>query len=231
MIEEDVQKRVREDNKWMKDWVCLMKPKKAMLKFKVPYPERPKSQQEIDKWLSQHGIQDHVLKFLQNLNLTPTKLRSLSLSDIQTFDIPEDDKSLLHKNILALQQLGCTEFLAGDIHLPTWGPVTTTETRLVTDAEQPIIMYDHTDYEELMFHFNTLTRMTYYPHEIATNNTTGYDHCFDCRSEIWVLEEYLKRCRKIPEERLKDQIVEESLGISKELGHELDTYVHRVYDD
>jgi len=231
MKEEDVQERVREDNKWMKDWVLLMKPKKAMLKFKVPYPEKPKSQQEIEKWLVQHGVPDPVLKHLQNLKLTPVKLRALSLEDILKFDIPEDDKTLLHKNILELRQLGCSEFLSGDIHLPVWGPVTTTETRLVTNAEQPLILYDHTDYEELMFHFNTLTRMTYYPHDIPTNNTTGYDHCFDCRAEIWVLEQYLKRVKKTPEEKLKEEILEESKEISKELGHQLDTYVHRVYDD
>jgi len=231
MTEDDVQKRVREDNKWMKDWVLLMKPKKAMLKFKVPYPEKPKSLQEIERWLSQHGVPDHVLKLLHNLKLTPMKLRALSLEDILKFEIPEDDKTLLHKNILELRKLGCSEFLAGDIHLPVWGPVTTTETRLVTNAEQPVIMYDHTDYEELMFHFNTLTRMTYYPHDILTDSTTGYDHCFDCRSEIWVLEQYLKKCKNTPDSRLKEEILEESKKISEELGHKLDTYVHRVYDD
>jgi hypothetical protein len=232
MTEEDVQKRVKEDNKWMQDWVLLMKPKKAMLKFKVPYPEKPKSIHEIYSWLTSHGIPDHILQLLKTHNLTPVKLRALTLSDLShQFHLSESDQTLLHQALEDLRQIGSTNFLRGDIHLPIWGPVTTTETRLVTDAEQPIILYDHTDYEELMFHFNTITRMTYYPHEIETSPYTGYDHCYDCRAEIWVLEQYLKICEKVEEKRMAEEIVVESRDISHVLNHDLESYVHRVYDD
>jgi len=231
MREEDVQNRVREDNKWMKDWVLLMKPKKAMLKFKVPYPERPKTLKDILSWLSKHGVLESVLQVLQTHNITPVKLRALTMEDLNQFEITQEDKAILYKNIEELRTLGCTYFLKGDIHLPIWGPVTTTETRLVTDADQPIILYDHTDYEELMFHFNTITRMTYYPHDIETSAKTGYDHCYDCRAEIWVLEQWLTLYQKISESQMKGEIVLESRDISYVLNHDLATYVHRVYDD
>jgi len=230
MTEEDVQNRVREDNKWMKDWVLLMKPKKAMLKFKVPYPEKPKSLNDILSWLSKHSVPETVLEVLKSHKITPVKLRSLTLEDLNQFDITEEDKTLLYKNIEELRNLGCTYFLKGDIHLPIWGPVTTTETRLVTDADQPIILYDHTDYEELMFYFNTITRMTYYPHDTETSSKTGYDHCFDCRAEIWVLEKYLSTYQNISESKMKEEIEMESRDISYVLGHDLYSYVHRVYD-
>jgi len=80
--------------------------------------------------------------------------------------------------------------------------------------------------------------MTYYPHDIPTTAKTGFDHCFDCRSEIWVLEQYLLRCRNISEDRvkeeivnLKEEIVRESIAISDVLGCDLYSYVHRVFDD
>jgi len=238
MTEEDVQNRVRQDNIWMQSWVLFMRPKKAMLKFKVPYPEKPKSEKEVENWLRNHGVKDEVLAVLRSNNINPVKLRALSIEDISQFNLPESDVTTLLENIKELRKLGCTDFLQGDIHLPIWGPVTTTETRLVTDADQPIVMYDHTDYEELMFHFNTITRMTYYPHDIPTTAKTGFDHCFDCRSEIWVLEQYLLRCRNISEDRvkeeivnLKEEIVRESIAISDVLGCDLYSYVHRVFDD
>jgi len=188
--------------------------------------------------LRNHGVKDEVLAVLRSNNINPVKLRALSIEDISQFNLPESDVTTLLENIKELRKLGCTDFLQGDIHLPIWGPVTTTETRLVTDADQPIVMYDHTDYEELMFHFNTITRMTYYPHDIPTTAKTGFDPFFDCRSEIWVLEQYLLRCRNISEDRvkeeivnLKEEIVRESIAISDVLGCDLYSYVHRVFDD
>jgi len=81
--------------------------------------------------------------------------------------------------------------------------------------------------------------MTYYPHDIETSAHSGYDHCYDCRAEIWVLEKYLECCYKknnretegLIESRMKEEIVEESRDISRVLNHDLYNYVHRVYDD
>ena len=48
---------------------------------------------------------------------------------------------------------GVSEYLAGKIYLPVWGPQTTTETRLiVTDIKEA--SYDNRKYEEQMFYFN-----------------------------------------------------------------------------
>jgi hypothetical protein len=61
---------------------------------------------------------------------------------------------------------GQTEYLDGLIYLPVWGPQSTTETRLLVPREAGRRVYDHTEYEEQMFHFNTKTRMSCYPHRV-----------------------------------------------------------------
>jgi len=82
-----------------------------------------------------------------------------------------------------------TEYFDGDLFLPVWGPQTTTETRLVTQGITTRI-WDHTIYEQQMFYFNTVTRLARYPHQVLAQ---GIDHCYDCASEIHILQNYLRK--------------------------------------
>ena len=108
---------------------------------------------------------------------------------------------------------GKTEYLSGDIHLPVWGPSSTTECRLVVSTHPSTRIYDHTEHEEKMFHFNTVTRVALYKHSVRG---CGIDHCFDCMSEVTILTQYL---RKLHSASASDQSVAElsaliSAGIS-----------------
>ncbi len=63
-----------------------------------------------------------------------------------------------------------------------WGPQSTTETRLVVHTDAGVCVnshhlaydlhscqervYDHTEYEEQLFYFNTNTRMSCFPHNV-----------------------------------------------------------------
>ena len=85
---------------------------------------------------------------------------------------------------------GKTEYLSGDIHLPVWGPSSTTECRLVVSTHPDTQIYDHTEHEQKMFHFNTVTRVALYKHSVRG---CGIDHCFDCTSEVRILTKYLRR--------------------------------------
>lgn len=76
------------------------------------------------------------------------------------------------------------------IVLPVWGPQTGTETRLVCDHDA-MRVYDNQKYEGQMFHFNTVTRSQIYAHGVI-EMAEGLDHCFDCRSEVHVLEGYMR---------------------------------------
>eukprot|EP00952_Eustigmatos_sp_NYUAD-ZCMA_P006140 26501-Eustigmatos_ZCMA.PRE.1 len=41
-----------------------------------------------------------------------------------------------------------------------------------------------------MFHFNTVTRVTHFEHD---QHAEGYDHCYDCTAEAFVLKQYLMK--------------------------------------
>eukprot|EP00051_Salpingoeca_urceolata_P009740 m.118372 g.118372 ORF g.118372 m.118372 type:complete len:295 (-) comp16428_c0_seq1:700-1584(-) len=83
-------------------------------------------------------------------------------------------------------QPGTTEYLAGDMYLPVWGPITTTEARLI--PSEGLTMYDNKAYEERVFFFNTRFRVGRYKHDVVGE---GRDYCYDCRSEIDILRKYL----------------------------------------
>jgi cap2 methyltransferase len=98
-------------------------------------------------------------------------------------------KSMLKFRLL--YSAGVTEYLKGDIYLPVWGPQSTTECRLVVHSAHPGKQtYNHTEHEEKMFFFNTVTRVALYPHSV---DGCGLDHCYDCNAEIQILRKYLQK--------------------------------------
>lgn len=52
--------------------------------------------------------------------------------------------------------------------------------------------YDHQMYEDFMFHFNTVTRTSFFDVPLSDEemHRVGLDHCFDCASELHVLRTY-----------------------------------------
>ena len=87
---------------------------------------------------------------------------------------------------------GITKYLDGTIHFPVWGHSSNTETRLITEGGLGMKEYDNSKYEEQMFYFNTVTRVSRYKHDILKN---GIDYCYDCASEIQIIKKYLMNCR------------------------------------
>jgi hypothetical protein len=110
---------------------------------------------------------------------------------------------------------GSTKYLDGDIFFPVWGGRTTSESRLMVTDPDKLRVYDHNDYEDLMFHFNTVTRTTYYPHSLQGE---GLDHCYDCNAELFILRNYLQKIKGIEDpEELDKQVVKMSAAISRRI--------------
>lgn len=89
---------------------------------------------------------------------------------------------------------GKTNYLEGDIYFPIWGPITTTESRLIVKRDANITEYDNRKYEQQMFYFNTginklvfkfllwiVMRVARYFHDVEGE---GIDHCYDCTAEV-----------------------------------------------
>jgi len=110
------------------------------------------------------------------------------------------------------------EYLDGDVFLPVWGPQTTTETRLIVHGWEKMKIWNPLVYEQQMFYFNTKTRVFYYEHDFGLYESEGLDHCFDCRSEIFILTEYLNKFQPtLKGDDLKREIIRMSKEISRQL--------------
>lgn len=86
------------------------------------------------------------------------------------------------------------DYLEGDIYFQIWPAGSSSETRLVVGKNAKMKTYNSIKYENQLFRFNQVERTLCYKHEIEA---PGIDHCYDCRAEIYVFEEYNKIVDKI----------------------------------
>ena len=128
-------------------------------------------------------------------SLTNRELEDTVFKDMQSqqrwHDIIKPIKSMLKFRLPWTP--GCTEYLAGDVHFQAFGPGRSTETRLVPYGHDRV-MWDNKKYEEQMFYFNTVTRVARYEHSMPVGRPgDGLDYCYDCRSEVHILTQYLQK--------------------------------------
>ena len=137
----------------------------------------------------------------------------LFISDIRTGDFLEDSDRVVEQHVIANMtkqrewyeiiqpkkallkfrlpwREGSTEYLNGDIMLPVFGGVTTTETRLVPSTGTS--NYDHIQYQDQLFFFNTHVRIARYEHPMEVDKQKlGLDHCYDCTAFLEVVKSYV----------------------------------------
>jgi hypothetical protein len=85
-------------------------------------------------------------------------------------------------------ELSSIQYFKGIILIQPWTGATSTETRLLVTDRYKRTIYDSKLYEDIMFHFNTVTRTTYYQNE---NNRVC--HCYDCSAEKLILDHYYSK--------------------------------------
>lgn len=109
---------------------------------------------------------------------------------------------------------GSTEYLKGDLKLQLWAPRRGTECRLVVKSPSDMQLYDHQDFDAAMAHFKHVERTTYYMHDM--DDAEGIDHCYDCRAELFVLEQYVRRIEKTNgDEEIRERVKQLSKDISR----------------
>ena len=80
-------------------------------------------------------------------------------------------------------------YLSGDVYFLIWGRAHTSETRLLVHKDSVERTYDCVKYQDQLFHFNSNERTFCYEHNLTV---PGFDHCYDCRAELYVFEKYLE---------------------------------------
>lgn len=113
-----------------------------------------------------------------------------------------------------------TEYPRGDIFLQIFPPLTSTETRLIVwEPNAPTKIYDHKEYEERMFRFNTTERSYEYDNPLQglhEDEKEGLNNQYDSVGEINIIEKYLRLKNKNYAPR---EIVKISRTISKKLSN------------
>lgn len=111
---------------------------------------------------------------------------------------------------------GATEYLKGDLKLQLWAPRRGTECRLVVQKTSDVQMYDHQDFDASMAHFKNVERTSYYVHDM--DDVEGIDHCYDCRAELFVLEQYVRLVeKKTRDEDIRERVKQLSKDISQHI--------------
>lgn len=153
---------------------------------------------------------DIVTEFTTALNSSDSSSVLLFISDIRSADwqalnshaaMDEEvarDMTLQQAWHLALQptasmlkfrlpwSAGCSQYLGGTVRLPVYGPLGTSETRLVVERGQQMEEFDHQEYWEQMFYFNTVTRYEPQWSQLLLN------HRFNC---VFGLCLFVQTCR------------------------------------
>ena len=88
------------------------------------------------------------------------------------------------------------DYLDGVVYFQAWEGKTSSETRLIVNKNAKMKTYDCARYEDVLYRFNTVERVICYKHDVSA---PGIDHCYDCRAEIFILEEYLKHKSRVNE--------------------------------
>ena len=104
------------------------------------------------------------------------------------------------------------KYLDGILHLPVWGPQTTTECRLLTTGDARMKLYNVLDYNERMFYFNTVSRGARYG-DSECGGCFGYSPvpcCYDCNAERSILASYMNLQNFLPSSKVKlDSLTDE----------------------
>lgn len=178
---------------------------------------------------------DHVEKY----NKKATKKPILFVSDIRDpfydnsrTDQLQNDMRLQQEWAVGIKPLGAmfkfrllfddkeTKYLYGNSYLPVWGPLTTTETRLICNKDDTenwtkYKMYSDRDHEQRMMYFNNVYRMNLFKHNVS--DVPGICHCYDCTSEVIIVSEYLKLIN--PKITLTKSLIAEWMNKNSQITH------------
>ncbi|CAF3151772.1 unnamed protein product [Rotaria sp. Silwood2] len=113
---------------------------------------------------------------------------------------------------------GATEYLKGTLVIEPWASKRSSECRLIVKKDATVAKYDNALFEEDLSYFHNVTRIMHYEHNIEYDKGQGLDHCYDCRAEIFILQQYLSKVQKITKESdLVIKTVELSSNISRNI--------------
>ena len=169
---------------------------------------RPTSKIEVrpepfsDQIAKRYGAEKKKILFICNVRTFNDKANPdlLLVEDMQTqrnwCELLQPHASLLNFRPLVREEK--MKYLQGDLIIEPWASKRTTECRLVVMKNAKSTSYNTRKFVDAMQHFHYVDRLMYYENDMDHVETEGLDHCYDCRAEIFILNEYLGKGRKFP---------------------------------
>ena len=205
----------------------------AKLKYKCKYTI--KQEFFTDEMASQlrKDYRDYEILFISDIRTanyrvltdkdTEIKVEQDMIDQMNWYRILEPLKAMLKFRLPYVDRSGKTEleYLKGDIYFQVWEGCTSSETRLVVGKNAGMQVYDCVKYEDQLFRFNTVERVLCYAHDIEAR---GIDHCYDCRAEIHILEEYLKLKGKLPSPANHQELETSVTELVERINHDLNAH-------
>lgn len=155
----------------------------------------PKARAKAKEQYSMRIAEDNAMQLSWTQKMNP-------VSSMVKFKLPYEDVET------GTSKDGYTMYPRGHVHLPVWGKQSTTETRLIFEDPHDLRKYRHKKYEEQMAYFNNNTLLSYYLHEYTKDyQPLGMDHCYSCKSELFLLEQYVDKVYGTVTQLVKESLV------------------------
>jgi hypothetical protein len=116
-------------------------------------------------------------------------------NQLEWYKIMKPHASLL--NFRLPRQPGKALYLKGHQMIEPWASKRPAACRLVVKKDAKMVDYNHQDFEDDLLRFQNITRVMYYKHNMDEVENEGLDHCYDCRAEIFILQEYLTKIQNV----------------------------------
>jgi hypothetical protein len=134
---------------------------------------------DIRTTINQSNIESMNKTIIENMNLQKNIVKLLNpLVSMLKFRLPWTDENF--------------EYFDGIRYFGVYAKWESTETRLVVLNPNSKKIYNGKKNEEELFYFNMVQRPALYKHIKVLN--PRLDHCYDCTSEIYILQNYIKQC-------------------------------------
>jgi hypothetical protein len=131
----------------------------------------------------------------------------------QWHEIIKPRASLL--NFRLPHESGKTPYFKGELMIEPWASQRGIECRLIVKKDSKMTDYDNINFADNMAYFNNVKRVKYYKYDTHDMSIEGLDHCYDCRAEIFIIQQYLTKVQKINNEtELKSKTAKMSNDIS-----------------
>lgn len=144
------------------NWIHYLKPDYSMLKFRAPFM-RDADKIEV-KSAIEKGEGPFSADFAESKNLGVDFLGDYFRGDFKYFE--------------------------GGTYLQSWAGSNSSESRLITARDAPIVKYDIAHYENCLFQWNIERAFYCFKNPFALK-TWGFDHCGDCALEAYGLNYYM----------------------------------------